>query len=143
MHPQTICMCRCQKVTSWRERHTCRNTARPEAVDHLTSGHIVRPYDRIHRCGDKPSRVGGECLRNRYFSVHIQHVERTVKRTISSIGRLGPANSLTIRLVSISTSRTTISSHTSASSPLSRCSSIAVIFAGIFMVCSSCVVWKS
>lgn len=56
---------------------------------------------------------------------------------------LKPAISRTILLVSMSTSRTTRSSQTTANNPLSRLRLICVMVDGIVMVCSSSVVWKS
>ena len=63
--------------------------------------------------------------------------------TISSTRPRKPPNSLTILFVSISMRRTSISSHTTASRPLSRLSNKDTTAEGRATVCSSFVVWKS
>ena len=58
-------------------------------------------------------------------------------RTISSILPLNPPSSRTIRLVSISSIRTTMSSEETASRPLSRLSNRDTALAGRTIVCSN------
>ena len=62
---------------------------------------------------------------------------------MSSTRLWNPVNSLTILRVSISTIRTTMSSHIMARSPLSRCRSIDGADDGSTSVYSKFVVWKS